>query len=93
MVTQTQPRYCSPEVYLELEETAEYKSEYREGEIIPMRGGSTVHNDIAGNIYAHLKFALRRKPYKVFIGNVHLWSILGPERTPCPMYGRMAVRP
>ncbi len=38
-----------------------------------MTGGSTDHNDIAGNLYAHLKFALRQQPYKVFIGDVRLW--------------------
>ena len=73
MVAQTQQQYYTPEEYLELEEAAEYKSEYRDGEIVPMTGGTTDHNDIAGNIYAYLKFALRRKPYKVFFGDVRLW--------------------
>lgn len=35
---QTQTRIYTPEEYLELEEKAEYKSEYRDGEIIPMAG-------------------------------------------------------
>ncbi|NET38158.1 MAG: Uma2 family endonuclease [Cyanothece sp. SIO1E1] len=73
MVVQTQQRYYTPEEYLELEAKAAYKSEYQNGEILPMTGGTTDHNDIAGNIYAHLKFALRRQPYKVFIGDVRLW--------------------
>jgi Uma2 family endonuclease len=73
MVVQTQPRSYSPEEYLELEATAEEKSEYRDGEIVPMTGGSTDHNDIAGNLYAHLKLALRGQPYKVFMGDVRLW--------------------
>lgn len=73
MVIQTQPRLYTPEEYLVLETTAEEKSEYRDGEIVPMTGGSTNHNDIAGNLYAHLKFALRQQPYKVFIGDVRLW--------------------
>lgn len=29
-------RYYSPEEYLELESAAEYKNEYRDGEIVPM---------------------------------------------------------
>jgi Uma2 family endonuclease len=33
---QTQTRYYAPEEYLELEEQAEYRSEYRDGEIIAM---------------------------------------------------------
>jgi Uma2 family endonuclease len=73
MVIHIQPRLYTPEEYLALEEVAEDKSEYRDGEIVPMTGGSTDHNDIAGNLYAHLKFALRQQPYKVFIGDVRLW--------------------
>jgi Uma2 family endonuclease len=40
-------RYYTPEEYLELEEKAEYKHEYRNGKIIPMTGGTTNHNKIA----------------------------------------------
>ena len=36
--------YYSPEEYLELETAAEYKSEYRDGLIIPMAGGTPNHN-------------------------------------------------
>ena len=37
-----------------------------------MTGRSPNHNDIAGNFYAHLKFALKGKNYKVFIGDLRL---------------------
>ncbi|MBD2690514.1 Uma2 family endonuclease [Anabaena catenula] len=70
---QTQTRYYTPEEYLELEEKAEYKSEYRDGDIVPMTGGTTNHNKIAGNFYAYLKFALKKKSYDVYIGDVRLW--------------------
>lgn len=73
MVIHIQPRLYTSEEYLALEEVAEDKSEYRDGEIVPMTGGSTDHNEIAGNLYAHLKFALRQQPYKIFIGDVRLW--------------------
>jgi Uma2 family endonuclease len=73
MAVEVQPRLYTPEEYLALEVTAEDKSEYRDGEVVSMTGGSTDHNDIAGNLYAHLKFALRQQPYKVFIGDVRLW--------------------
>ncbi|MEY3333433.1 MAG: hypothetical protein RLZZ176_1733, partial [Cyanobacteriota bacterium] len=43
----TQTRYYTPEEYLELEEKADSKSEYRDGEIIAMTGGTTNHNKIA----------------------------------------------
>lgn len=36
MQTQTEKRYYTREEYLALEEAAEYKSEYRDGEIVPM---------------------------------------------------------
>ena len=69
----TQTRYYTPEEYLELEEQAEYKSEYRDGEIIAMTGGTTNHNKIALNFAASLKYGLRKKNYDVYIGDVRLW--------------------
>lgn len=69
----TERRHYTLEEYLELEETADYKSEYIDGQIIPMAGGSTNHNRIAGNFYAALNFALRQQDYEVFIGDVRLW--------------------
>ncbi len=73
MTTELKQRYFTPEEYLLIEENAEYKSEYRNGEIIAMTGGTTNHNEIAGNIFAHLKFALRGKNYGVFIVDLRLW--------------------
>lgn len=73
MQVQTKPRHYSPEEYLELEEAADYKSEYRDGEIVPMTGGTTNHNKIALNIAASLKFALRGQDYDIYIGDVRLW--------------------
>lgn len=79
MVTQTQKQTYTPEEYLELEEQAEFKNEYRDGEIVSMAGGTTNHNEISGNILALLKFALRGQDYRVFIGDVKLW--IPRERT------------
>ncbi|MCM0592253.1 MAG: Uma2 family endonuclease [Gloeotrichia echinulata DEX184] len=73
MQLKTKTHYYTPEEYLELEEKAEYKSEYRDGEIVPMTGGTTTHNKIAGNFYAYLKFGLRGKKYDIYIGAVRLW--------------------
>ena len=73
MQLQTSSHYYTPEEYLALEEQAEYKSEYHNGEIIPMTGGTTNHNEISGNLYANLKFALKKKPYRVYIADVRLW--------------------
>ncbi|MEQ8462012.1 Uma2 family endonuclease [Coleofasciculus sp. E1-EBD-02] len=73
MQLQTQKRYYTPEEYLELEKKAEYKHEYRDGEIVPMTGGTTNHNEIALNFAANLKFGLRGQNYRVYIGDVRLW--------------------
>ncbi len=67
----TQTRY-SVEEYLEQEKTAEFRSEYRDGEIIPMTGGTPNHNQIAGNLYAALMSALKGQPYRVFMADVRL---------------------
>jgi Uma2 family endonuclease len=73
MQVQTARDYYTPEEYLELEEAADYKSEYRDGEIVPMTGGTTNHNKIALNFAANLKFALRGQSYDIYIGDVRLW--------------------
>jgi len=39
----------TPEEYLELDTAAESKSEYIDGQIIPMAGGSTNYNRIASH--------------------------------------------
>nr|NCR24299.1 Uma2 family endonuclease [Microcystis aeruginosa L111-01] len=59
--------------YLELEETAAYKNEYQDGEIVPMTEGTTDHNKIAGNFYFYLRLKLPQSNYKIFIGDVKLW--------------------
>ncbi|BAY35206.1 hypothetical protein NIES2107_71170 (plasmid) [Nostoc carneum NIES-2107] len=69
----TQQRYYTPEEYLELEATADYKSEYIDGYIIPMAGGTVNHNRIAGNFYAVLNFAFRQQAYEVFNSDMRLW--------------------
>jgi Uma2 family endonuclease len=66
-------RDYSPTEYLELEVISEYRHEYIDGEIIPMTGGTPNHNQIAGNFYAALNFALKRQPYRVFIADQRLW--------------------
>ncbi|BAZ80020.1 Uma2 family endonuclease [Sphaerospermopsis kisseleviana CS-549] len=70
---QTQTRTYTPEEYLELEEKAEYKNEYRDGEIIPIAGGTTNHNKIALNFAAALEYGLKKQNYDVYIGDVRLW--------------------
>jgi Uma2 family endonuclease len=50
MVVQTPPHQYSTEEYLAHEEAAECRSEYSNGEIIPIVGGSLNHNRIIRNL-------------------------------------------
>lgn len=70
-------RYYTPDEYLQLEEDAETRNEYVDGQIIPMAGGTTNHNRIALNLSAALNFAFRQENYEVFMSDVRLWI---PER-------------
>lgn len=63
----------TPEEYLKLEEAADYKSEYFDGLIIPMAGGSINHNRISLNLSATLNFTFRQQNYEVFMADVRLW--------------------
>lgn len=71
-VSETKPDF-TPQEYLKLEETAEYKHEYRDGEIVAMTGGTTAHNLIVSFFLTYLNLALREKNYFVFISDVRLW--------------------
>ncbi|OUL25037.1 hypothetical protein BV378_15755 [Nostoc sp. RF31YmG] len=71
-IAQTQ-QYYSPEEYLELEVNSEERHEYIDGQIILMTGGTPNHNQIAGNFYSVLNFALKRQPYRVFFTDQRLW--------------------
>ncbi|MBW4616551.1 MAG: Uma2 family endonuclease [Desmonostoc vinosum HA7617-LM4] len=66
-------RYYSPEEYLELEVNSEERHEYIDGQIIQMTGGTPNHNQIAGNFYAALNFALKRQHYQAFVTDQRLW--------------------
>jgi Uma2 family endonuclease len=73
MIAQTETKIYTPEEYLELEIVCETRNEYRNGEIIPMTGGTPDHNEIAGNLNASLKLALKGQPYRIFIADQRLW--------------------
>jgi Uma2 family endonuclease len=65
--------YYSPEEYLKLEEAAEFKSEYHDGKIIPMTGGTPNHNQIALNLSGALNYATKGQPYRIFMNDLRLW--------------------
>ncbi len=62
----------TPEEYLAREEAAEYKSEYRDGQIVAMSGGSLDHSLIAGNIHNALYQALENTPCQVHGSDLRL---------------------
>ena len=70
---QLQDRTFTAKEYLQLEEQAEYKSEYRDGKIIPMTGGTTNHNEISLNLATNLRFGLKKQDYRVYMADVRLW--------------------
>ncbi|KAM3103658.1 Uma2 family endonuclease [Phormidesmis sp. 146-12] len=65
--------YYTPQEYLELEISSEIRNEYINGEIITMTGGTPTHNQITGNLYAHLNFALKRQTFRAFVTDQRLW--------------------
>ncbi|MCU0541182.1 MAG: Uma2 family endonuclease [Oscillatoriaceae cyanobacterium Prado104] len=69
----TEKRYYTPEEYLALEESAIDKSEYHDGEIIPMTGGTTNHNKIALNFCRKFPLTIQEQNYETFINDVRLW--------------------
>ncbi len=73
MVIQIEKRYYTPEEYLTLEEKAVDRHEYRDGEIIPMTGGTTNHNQIAGNFYKRFPLNIQNQNYYVYMNDVRLW--------------------
>ncbi len=52
----------TPEAYLEIERLADFKSEYFEGEVYAMSGGSYRHSRLKTNLAISFGLALRGKP-------------------------------
>lgn len=69
----TEKRYYTPEEYLALEEVALDKSEYHDGEIVPMTGGTTNHNKLALNFCRKFPLTVNGQDYETFINDVRLW--------------------
>ena len=58
--------HLSPEEYLAVERLSEFRSEYLEGEMFAMAGGSRRHNLIVTNIVRELSTQLRRRACEVY---------------------------
>jgi Uma2 family endonuclease len=73
MQIQTEKYHYTPEEYLELEEKAEYKNEYRDGAIVPMTGGTTNHNKIVINFCRKFPLTINAQDYDIYAGDIRLW--------------------
>ncbi len=69
---QREKTYISPEEYLAMEEKADQKSEYFNGEVFMMVGASINHNRITGNINAFFNAALANTTCESFASDMRL---------------------
>jgi Uma2 family endonuclease len=69
----------TPEDYLAIEREAETKSEFVDGEVFAMSGGSFNHDLIAGNLRTEVNLQFKGKPRKAFGSDVKVW--LNPANT------------
>ena len=61
------------EEYLALEVSSDIRSEFRDGEIVEMTGGTPAHNEITRMSVFLLTAALRKQPYSIFVTDQRLW--------------------
>jgi Uma2 family endonuclease len=73
MAQALEQRTYTREEYLEFEVAAEERHEYVNGEIRLMTRGTLDQNELAINLAALLKSALRGKPYRIFGADQRLW--------------------
>ncbi|MBW3586213.1 MAG: Uma2 family endonuclease [Cyanobacteria bacterium 0813] len=73
MLIQSKEKFYTPDEYRELEETAEFRNEYRDGEIVKMSGGSINHSRIIRNLSRVLGNLLEGQPYELFHNDLRLW--------------------
>jgi len=73
MLVQIKEKFYTPDEYRELEETAEFRNEYRDGKIVQMSGGSINHSRIIRNLSRVLGNLLEGQPYELFHNDLRLW--------------------
>ena len=71
MSPQPKPR-LTPEDYLALERSADFKSEYFDGEIFAMTGASEPHNLVVINTIRELSTQLKKRPCKVYANDMRV---------------------
>ncbi|QLE57124.1 Uma2 family endonuclease [Nostoc sp. TCL26-01] len=72
MVSTVKHRYSLDE-YRAIEEKAEGRSEYQDGEIVPILGETLKHSRIGGNILTNLTSVLRDTQFEPINSDLRLW--------------------
>lgn len=72
-IAEPKTKTYTAEEYLALEMESEVRSEFRDGAIVEMTGGTPEHNEITGTLIFLLKAVLRRRPYSIFVTDQRLW--------------------
>ena len=73
MLVQSKEKFYTPDEYRELEENAEFRNEYCDGEIVQITGGSINHSRIIRNLSKVLGNLLEGQPYELFHNDLPLW--------------------
>lgn len=73
MTTKVQRLQISIDEYRRREEMAQTRHEYRDGEVVPMTGGTYEHNGIALNWVTYLNLGRQDQSYQVRAGDMRLW--------------------
>ena len=63
----------TPDEYRAIEETAEERHEYCNGEILAMSGGSEVYRAIACNLLIYLGFLKRDTDFRLYNSDFRVW--------------------
>lgn len=72
MATVAAKTLITPEEYLVKERKAEFKSEYRDGQIVAMPGASHQHILIAGNIFGHIFIQFLDRTCEVYANDMRV---------------------
>ena len=70
-------KYISVEDYLQMEETAETKHEYVEGDIVAMAGASREHNEIVSNLIHAVRTCLGKKSCTIYPSDLRVTTPAG----------------
>ncbi len=73
LTSDTTTTRITPDEYRAIEETAEERHEYCNGEIITMPGGSEPHSAIATNMLIYVGFLLRDTDFRLYNSDLRIW--------------------